>query len=151
MLPAAAIAVYLAVGSPAAINRSPEIEAAAPHGAVELAAAADRIKAHLVEAPGDLKGWVLLARTLASLARMPWQPRRPAGPIMTPGQVRAGFRHVRATLGTPASDAKPSAPGPGRPKGSKNKHKAPRHPVGKTHPKPSSRHVRTRNKTKQTG
>jgi hypothetical protein len=92
-----------------------------------------------------------LARTLASLARMPWQPRRPAGGSMTPGQVRAGFCRVRATLGTPASDAKPSAPGPGRPKGSKNKHKAPRHPVGKTHPKPSSRHVRTRNKTKRTG
>ncbi len=61
VLPAAAIAVYLAVGSPAAIDRSAATEAAGPHGTAELAAAADRIKAHLTEAPGDLKGWVLLA------------------------------------------------------------------------------------------
>jgi hypothetical protein len=33
---------------------------------------------------------------------------------------------------TPASTAKPCQPGPGRPKGSKNKHKAPRHRPGKT-------------------
>ena len=69
ILPAAAIAVYFAVGSPAAIDRSPATEAAAPHGVADLAAAADRIKAHLIEAPGDLKGWVLLARTQASLSR----------------------------------------------------------------------------------
>ena len=42
-----------------------------PHGAAQLAAAADRIKAHLQQAPGDLKGWVLLARTLAALGRFP--------------------------------------------------------------------------------
>jgi hypothetical protein len=53
---------------------------------------------------------------------------------MTPGRVRAGFRRVRATVGTPASTAKPAAPGPGRPKGSKNKRKAPRHRVGKRKP-----------------
>ncbi len=51
---------------------------------------------------------------------------------MTPGRVRAGFRLVRAAVGTPASAPKFTTPGPGRPKGSKNKHKAPRHPVGKT-------------------
>jgi cytochrome c-type biogenesis protein CcmH len=71
VLPAAAIAVYVAVGSPSAIDRSPATEAAAPHGAPELTAAADRIKTHLKEAPDDLKGWVLLARTLASLNRFP--------------------------------------------------------------------------------
>jgi cytochrome c-type biogenesis protein CcmH len=69
VLPAAAIAVYLAVGSPAAMDRSSTIETAIPHGAAELAAAADRIKAHLQQAPGDLKGWTLLARTLAALDR----------------------------------------------------------------------------------
>ena len=71
VLPAAAIAVYFAVGSPSAIERSGAIEAAIPHGAAELAAAADRIKAHLQQTPGDLKGWTLLARTLAALGRFP--------------------------------------------------------------------------------
>jgi cytochrome c-type biogenesis protein CcmH len=71
VLPAAAIAVYFAVGSPSAIDRSARIEAAIPHGAAELAAAADRIKAHLQQTPGDLKGWTLLARTLAALDRFP--------------------------------------------------------------------------------
>jgi cytochrome c-type biogenesis protein CcmH len=71
VLPVAVIAVYLAVGSPAAMDRSSTIEAAIPHGAAELAAAADRIKAHLQQTPGDLKGWTLLARTLAALNRFP--------------------------------------------------------------------------------
>ena len=92
-----------------------------------------------------------LARSLASLTRMPWHPRRPAGGVMTPGQARAGFRRVRETLGSPASVAKPGKPGPGRPKGSKNKHKAPRHPVGKRNPKPGSRHVKAAKKAKQAG
>ncbi len=71
LLPAAAIAVYFAVGTPSAINRNAEIEATVPHGAAELAAAADQIKAHLQKAPDDLKGWTLLGRTLASLGRFP--------------------------------------------------------------------------------
>jgi hypothetical protein len=75
-----------------------------------------------------------LARPLAADIRLPWQRPQPAAE-MTPGRVRAGFRHIRATLGTPASTPKPGTPGPGRPKGSKNKHKAPRHPAGKRNPK----------------
>jgi DDE superfamily endonuclease len=71
-----------------------------------------------------------LARRLAAAVRLPWQPAVPAGD-MTPGRVRAAFRSVRETAGTPASAPKPARPGPGRPKGSKNKYKAPRHPVGK--------------------
>jgi hypothetical protein len=72
---------------------------------------------------------------------LPWQ--RPhkgvtATQVMTPGRVRAGFRFVRGTVGTPASATKYAKPGPGRPAGSKNKHKAPRHPVGKTSLKPHS-------------
>ena len=70
---------------------------------------------------------------------------------MTPGRVRAGFRLVRETVGTPASVAKTGKPGPGRPKGSKNKHKAPRHPVGKTNPKTRSNGKKIRKKAKQTG
>jgi hypothetical protein len=92
-----------------------------------------------------------LARRLAPLTRMPWQPRRPAGAELTPGQVRAAFRRVRETLGTPASGAKPGKAGPGRPKGSKNKQKAPRHPVGKTTPKKRRPAKNPRKKTKQTG
>jgi hypothetical protein len=95
-----------------------------------------------------------LARTLAADIRLPWQ-RPQAGPgepqVMTPGRVRAGFRDARETLGTPASVAKPAKPGPGRPQGSKNKRKAPRHPVGKTNPKTRTNDKRRRKKTKQTG
>jgi len=71
-----------------------------------------------------------LARPLASAARLPWQPALPPGE-MTPGRVRAQFRCARQTAGTPARAPKPGRPGPGRPKGSKNKRKAPRQPVGK--------------------
>lgn len=73
VLPAAAIALYFALGTPAAIGPGAATTdaAVAPHGATELAAAADRIEAHLREAPGDLKGWTLLARTLAALSRFP--------------------------------------------------------------------------------
>lgn len=87
-----------------------------------------------------------LARTLAAAVRLPWQPLAPVRE-MTPGRVRAGFRHARQIAGTPASTAKPGTPGPGRPKGSKNKDKAPRHPAGKRNPKPQTRHKRA----KQTG
>ncbi len=95
-----------------------------------------------------------LARTLAADIRLPWQRPQagPAGPReLTPGRVRAAFRLVRGTLGTPASVAKPGKPGPGRPKGSKNKHKAPRCPVGKTSPKTRKTAKKPRKKTKQTG
>ena len=70
---------------------------------------------------------------------------------MTPGRVRAGFRLVRGTLGTPASTGKPGTPGPGRPEGSKNKRTAPRHPVGKTSPKTRANDKKARKKTKPTG
>ncbi len=92
-----------------------------------------------------------LARPLAAGARLPWQ-RRPAGPeTITPGRVRAGFRHARAAVGTPASDPKPGKPGPGRPPGSKNKRKASRYPVGKTRPKTRKPAKNPRKTVKQTG
>jgi len=82
---------------------------------------------------------------------MPWHPRMPAGLALTPGQARAGFRRLRQTLPCPASGPKPSAAGPGRPKGSKNKRKAPHHPVGKAVPKKRRPAKNPRKKTKQTG
>ncbi len=91
-----------------------------------------------------------LARTIAAAIRLPWQPAMPAA-ALTPGRVRAGFRRARQMAGTPASTAKPGKPGPGRPKGSKNKHKAPRHPVGKHTPKQPKPPKNPRKKTKQTG
>jgi hypothetical protein len=92
-----------------------------------------------------------LARRLAPLTRMPWHPPRPPAGDPTPGQARAGFRRLRETLGTPAGAPKPSRPGPGRPKGSKNKRKAPRHPAGKAAPKKRRPAKNPRKKTKQTG
>ncbi|HEY3908886.1 MAG TPA: c-type cytochrome biogenesis protein CcmI [Stellaceae bacterium] len=71
ILPAAALAVYFTVGTPSPLNRSGASAAAVPHGSAELAAAADQIRAHLKEAPTDVKGWIMLGRTLASLGRFP--------------------------------------------------------------------------------
>jgi hypothetical protein len=50
-----------------------------------------------------------LARTLAADIRLPWQrpQARPGQPReLTPGRVRAGFRDVRETLGTPCTASK---------------------------------------------
>jgi hypothetical protein len=91
-----------------------------------------------------------LARELAALTRLPWQPRQPAA-AMTPARVRAGFRRARQAAGTPASPAKPGKPGPGRPKGSRNKHKAPRYAVGKHAPKQPKQPKNPRKKANQTG
>jgi cytochrome c-type biogenesis protein CcmH len=72
LLPAAAIAIYFAVGAPAAINPPAAASAArggGQHDATELAAAADQLKARLEREPDHPEGWVLLGRTLASLQR----------------------------------------------------------------------------------
>jgi hypothetical protein len=103
-------------------------------------AAADRWTWLVIAAYTQLR----LAAPLAADLRLPWQRPQPAG-AMTPARVRRGFRAVRDTVGTPAAPPRPSRPGPGRPKGSRNQHKAPRQPVGKTHPK---RGKRTRRKAK---
>ena len=72
-----------------------------------------------------------LARPLAADLRRPWE--RPLPPDrLTPGRVRRGFRYLRAKTSCPASAPKPTHPGPGRPPGVKNRHRAPRHDVGKT-------------------
>ena len=89
------------------------------------------------------------AAALAADRRLPWQRPQPPG-AMTPARVRRGFRCVCAALGTPAAAPKPARPGPGRPKGSPNRHKAPRHPVGKPRLKHKKR-ARRQASTKQTG
>jgi hypothetical protein len=58
----------------------------------------------------------------------PWQRKTAPGKIPTPCRVRAGFRRLRAHLGTPAGAVKIARPGRGRPPGRKNAPKS-RQPV----------------------
>jgi cytochrome c-type biogenesis protein CcmH len=72
LLPAAALAIYLAVGAPAAFNppaAAGTARGAGQHDMTELAAAADQLKVRLEREPDHPEGWVLLGRTLASLQR----------------------------------------------------------------------------------
>ena len=89
-------------------------------------AAADRWTWLILAAYAQL----FLARELAADIRLPWQQPCPPGRL-TPARVRRGFRSVHRTLPSLASAPKPSAPGPGRPPGSKNRRPATRHDVGK--------------------
>ena len=71
-----------------------------------------------------------LARAIAEDLRRPWE--RPLNPDqLTPARVRRGFPRIRRTTADPTAAPKTTRPGPGRPKGSTNKNKAPRYPVGK--------------------
>ena len=89
-----------------------------------------------VRTPGQADRWVrllmaahaqlLLARPLAGSLRRPWEKQPDPARPLAPGRVRRGFRNIRHELGTPARVAKPSRPGPGRPKGS-SKGPAPRY------------------------
>ena len=90
-------------------------------------AAADRWTWLVIAAHTQLR----LARHLAADLRRPWE--RPLPPErLTPARVRRGFRHLRAKITLPARAPKPSHPGPGRPPGSQNRHRATRYDVGKT-------------------
>lgn len=73
-----------------------------------------------------------LARHLTEDLRRPWEKAPPAPGRLTPARVRRGFRNIRPTIALPASAPKPSRPGPGRPAGSHNKHRAAKCHVGKT-------------------
>jgi len=89
-----------------------------------------------VRDPGQADRWIrllmaahaqlLLARPMAAGLRRPWEKQPDPARPLTPGRVRRGFRNIRRHLGTPACVAKPSRPGPGRPKGS-SKGPAPRY------------------------
>jgi cytochrome c-type biogenesis protein CcmH len=72
LVPAAALAIYSTVGAPAAIERGGSAAAApATDDRAKLAAAAEQLKTRLQQDPGHVEGWVLLARTFASLERYP--------------------------------------------------------------------------------
>ncbi len=89
-------------------------------------AAADRWTQTIIIAHTQLR----LARPLAIDCRLPWQPPLPTKKL-TPARVRAGYRRLHAVLAHPASPPQVSRPGPGRPPGQPNTHKAPIQPIGK--------------------
>ena len=90
-------------------------------------AAADRWTWLILAAHTQLR----LARPLALDLRRPWERPLPAERL-TPARVRRGFRYLRPKLPSPTRAPKPAHPGPGRPPGVKNRHRAPRYDVGKT-------------------
>src|SRR5436309_3337277 len=69
---AGSIALYLALGSPW-LGDEPLVArhdtGASPHAPGDLAASVDALAARLKEAPNDAKGWLLLARSQATLQR----------------------------------------------------------------------------------
>ncbi|HEY9327527.1 MAG TPA: NF041680 family putative transposase [Streptomyces sp.] len=78
-----------------------------------------------------------LAPPLAADLRRPWeQPTIPSR--LTPARVRRGFRNIRAHVACPTRVPKPRGTGPGRPPGTKNKHRAPRYDVGETVKRPEA-------------
>jgi cytochrome c-type biogenesis protein CcmH len=70
VLPAAAIAIYLWVGTPNAIGGSAAADAALrAHEEAELAAAANVLAARVKADPGNLDDWIMLGRTAAAVER----------------------------------------------------------------------------------
>ena len=90
--------------------------------------AADRWTWLIIAAHTQLR----LARHLAEDLRRPWEKAATTPGRLTPARVRRGFRNIRPTTALPASAPKPSRPGPGRPPGSRNTHRAAVRHVGKT-------------------
>ncbi|HEX3501666.1 MAG TPA: c-type cytochrome biogenesis protein CcmI [Stellaceae bacterium] len=71
---AGAMTVYLALGSPQLRDEplaARRDDGASPHAPGDLASSVDALAARLKEAPNDARGWLLLARSQASLQR--WQ------------------------------------------------------------------------------
>ncbi len=64
MLPLAAVGLYLAIGTPVALNGVPRAEQG-----MSIGQAVDELKAHLGQKPNDLQGWMLLAQTYSAMHR----------------------------------------------------------------------------------
>lgn len=90
-----------------------------------------------------------LVRGQAADLRRPWEAPLPPDKL-TPARVRRGFPRIRRTAGIPASAPKATRPGPGRPPGSANKHRAPRHGVGKHQLSPETQRRAATKKTPKT-
>ena len=63
-LPLAAIGLYLAVGTPVALDGVPKSDAG-----MSIDQAVDELKAHLGQKPDDLQGWMLLGQTYGAMHR----------------------------------------------------------------------------------
>lgn len=72
-----------------------------------------------------------LARHHTHDLRRPWEKPATTPHPLTPNRVRRGFPYLHRKTSHPASAPKPSRPGPGRPPGTRNQHRATHHPVGK--------------------
>jgi cytochrome c-type biogenesis protein CcmH len=70
-VPLLAFAVYFLVGTPAAIERESDREAAAHASAAQVEAMVERLAARLRDNPEDVEGWKLLGRSNAVLGRYP--------------------------------------------------------------------------------
>jgi hypothetical protein len=90
--------------------------------------AADRWTWLIVAAHTQLR----LAREVVADLPRPWEKQARDPSRLTPARVRRGFRNIRPTTASPASAPKPTRPGPGRPMGSRNTHRAVVPHVGKT-------------------
>jgi len=90
-------------------------------------------------ATADLWTWLIiaahtqlrLARPLTEDLRHPWE-RPVKTERLSPARVRRGFRNLSRKAARPTAAPKPGKPGPGRPPGSRNQHKARIQDVGKT-------------------
>jgi hypothetical protein len=89
--------------------------------------AADRWTWLIVAAHTQLR----LARPVVADVPRPWERRARDSGRLTPARVRRGFRDIRPILVLPTSAPKHCRPGPGRPLGSRNKHRAAVRHVGK--------------------
>jgi cytochrome c-type biogenesis protein CcmH len=91
---AGSVALYLALGSPR-LEDEPLVArrdaGAPPHAPGDLAASVDALAARLKEAPSDANGWLLLARSQATLQR--WQ------------DSAASYQHAMALTDTPEASA----------------------------------------------
>jgi hypothetical protein len=105
--------------------------------------AADRWSWLIVAAYTQLR----LARGSVADVPRPWERRARDPRRLTPARVRRGFRNIRPTTALPAGVPKSSRPGPGRPPGSRNTHRAAVCHVGKT----TKTDTEVTTKKKQTG
>jgi cytochrome c-type biogenesis protein CcmH len=64
VVPLAAIGLYVAVGTPVALNGVPKADAG-----MNIDQAVDELKAHLAQKPDDLQGWMLLGQTYSVMHR----------------------------------------------------------------------------------
>ena len=68
-LPAIALGMYLALGSPAALEPAKAVPAAAMPDDKQIVAMVETLAAKVRERPDDVQGWTLLARSMAALGR----------------------------------------------------------------------------------